>query len=170
MGKGRSMKANNIYTRCRQAAAEYDDRLKTRERASEELGCSVSMLADYELDIRAPQPEMILKMADRYGAPELVRYYCSSVCPLGRNNQVLPEFSDFDRVAIMLVSALKDSEYISDVILEIAADGEISDKEVRKLDMVRQAMNNISKAADSLKLFVAKHEASQNLNGKKNEK
>lgn len=51
MGKGRSMKANNIYTRCRQAAAEYDDRLKTRERASEELGCSVSMLADYELDI-----------------------------------------------------------------------------------------------------------------------
>lgn len=159
MGKGRSLKANNIYTQCRLSAAEYDDRLATRERASEELGCSVSMLAEYELGIRTPQPNMIIRMMDRYNAPELVCHYCANECLLGKNRITLPEFSDLDRITIKLVSALKESGDISDVILDVAADGKITANESRKIEMVCRAMENISKAASALQLYVAKQAA-----------
>lgn len=157
MGKGRSLKANNIYTRCRLEASKYDDRLATRECASEELNCSVSMLAEYELGIRAPQPDMILRMADRYKAPELVCHYCANECLLGKNRVVLPEFDDLDRVTIKLVNALKESNDIADIILDIANDGQITADEERKLNMINNALDNIVKAATALQLFVSKN-------------
>ena len=156
MGNGRKMKADNIYTRCRLEAAEYDDRLLTRERASEELGCSNSVLSDYELGIRVPQPYMVMRMVDRYRAPELLCYYCSNECVLGKDRYVFPEFSNLDRVTIKLVNALKQSNDISDVILDVAEDGKITANESRKMEMVTKAIDSIIKAANALQLFIAK--------------
>ena len=49
MGNDTMKAAGNIYFRCRKEAAKYNDKLNSRESASELLGVSVSSLADYEL-------------------------------------------------------------------------------------------------------------------------
>ena len=41
----------NIYLECRKKAAEYNEKLNSREAAAELLGVSVSTLANYELGI-----------------------------------------------------------------------------------------------------------------------
>lgn len=48
MGRDCSKASGNVYFEARKAAAEYDDRLYSREKAAELLGVSVSTLADYE--------------------------------------------------------------------------------------------------------------------------
>lgn len=57
-------------------AAEYDDRLSSREGAAESLGMSVSALADAELGLTKCMPvDKAVLMADRYNAssaPELL--------------------------------------------------------------------------------------------------
>lgn len=59
MEKGYTKVNDNIYFRSRKEAAMYDERLSSRERASELLGVSVSSLADYELGT-------LLKEAHKY--------------------------------------------------------------------------------------------------------
>lgn len=49
MANGCGKTNENIYFRCRKEAAKYDERLSSREGASELLGISVSSLSDYEL-------------------------------------------------------------------------------------------------------------------------
>ncbi len=49
MGKGSINENNNVYFKARKKAAAYNERLYSREGASELLGISVSTLADYEL-------------------------------------------------------------------------------------------------------------------------
>lgn len=49
MGKGPINENNNVYFKARKRAAAYNERLYSREGASELLGISVSTLADYEL-------------------------------------------------------------------------------------------------------------------------
>ena len=49
MGKGPMNENNNVYFKARKKAAAYNEKLYSREGASELLGISVSTLADYEL-------------------------------------------------------------------------------------------------------------------------
>lgn len=77
------MKTNeNIYFRCRKEAAKYNDKLNSRESASELLGVSVSSLADYELGNTKVVPvDKVVLMADLYNAPQLLNGYCARECP-----------------------------------------------------------------------------------------
>lgn len=49
MGRDATKAAGNPWYQARKKAAEYDDRLCSRESAAEQLGMSVSSLADAEL-------------------------------------------------------------------------------------------------------------------------
>ena len=51
MGRDATKAAGNPWYQARKKAAEYDDRLCSRESAAEQLGMSVSSLADAELGI-----------------------------------------------------------------------------------------------------------------------
>ena len=89
MGSNPTKAANNMYCKCRLAAAKYNDKLNSREGAAEMLGLSSSTLASYELDLTKVVPvESIMMMADVYNAPELKNWYCSNVCPLGAESKL----------------------------------------------------------------------------------
>ena len=51
MGSNPTKAANNMYCKCRLAAAKYNDKLNSREGAAEMLGLSSSTLASYELNL-----------------------------------------------------------------------------------------------------------------------
>ena len=83
MGKGPINENNNVYFKARKRAAVYNERLYSREGASELLGISVSTLADYELGNTKVVPvDKVVLMADLYNAPELITGYCMGECPV----------------------------------------------------------------------------------------
>lgn len=72
----------SIYFQCRKEAAKYNDRLSSREGASEMLNVSVSSLSNYELGLTPVPTDVVVRMADLYGAPELEACYCKNDCPI----------------------------------------------------------------------------------------
>lgn len=78
MGRDATKAAGNPWYQARKKAAEYDDRLCSRESAAEQLGMSVSSLADAELGNTKFMPvDKAVLMADRYNAPWLLNHYPS---------------------------------------------------------------------------------------------
>ena len=83
MGTNPTKAADNIYCKCRNEAAKYNDKLNSSEGAAELLGISASTLADSELGITKIIPaDAIWRMADLYNAPELRNHYCKYSCCL----------------------------------------------------------------------------------------
>ena len=72
------------YFSCRKDAAKYNDALNSRAGAAEKLNVSESSLRDYETGLTPVPVDVVVRMADLYGAPELQVAYCKNDCPIGR--------------------------------------------------------------------------------------
>ena len=103
MGRDATKAAGNPWYRARKKAAEYDDRLSSREGAAERLGMSVSSVADAELGLAKCMPvDKAVLMADLYNAPWLLNHYCLNECPIGCRQSISDEVLGIERVTVKL--------------------------------------------------------------------
>ena len=157
MGCSPTKAADNMYCKCRLAAAKYNDKLNSREGAAELLGLSPSTLAGYELNLTKVVPvESIALMADVYNAPELRRWYCSNVCPRGEDLPKI-ELSDLDRITVRTLATFRKLSDVKDSLLDITADGIISDDEKPQLDNIISTLKELSEVAQTLILWAEKN-------------
>ena len=107
MGRDAAKACENQCFRCRKEAAKYNDKLGSREGAAELLGVSVSSLADYELGNTKVIPvDKVVLMADIYNAPELMAWYCSSECLIGKSLEMpSPEIASVERTTCLLYTS-----------------------------------------------------------------
>lgn len=78
MPKSATKAAQNVFYLARMEAATCNDRLASREGASEEIGIDRTRLARIELGSLTPYPEEVLLMSEAYGAPQLANHYPST--------------------------------------------------------------------------------------------
>lgn len=150
------MKGNkNVYFHARKKASEYNERLSSREGAAEALGISISTLADYELGITKFVPvDKVVLMADLYNCPELKTGYCKYECPIGKNIPLATSVRGIEGIALRLVKEL-DFNNIKDIendLINIAADGVISEDEKPLLKMIIKKLDEVMIAISELKL------------------
>jgi len=158
MGLQPTKAADNVYCKARKEAAKYNDRLNSREGASELLGVSVSTLTDYELSITKIVPvDRVLAMAELYNAPEIKNHYCTQECPIGKSTVHKLEVMEFDRLALTLIAALRNISNVKESIIDIAADGVISDKEKPKLKEVLGMLDGIVIHTQELRMWAEKN-------------
>ena len=133
MGRDAAKACENQCFRCRKEAAKHNDKLGSREGAAELLGISVSSLADYELGNTKVIPvDKVVLMADIYNAPELMAWYCSSECLIGKSLEMpSPEIASVERTTMKLLKQLRqgDIEQVKERLIDITADGIISKDE-----------------------------------------
>lgn len=159
MPKTVSKAADNIYCKARLQAAKYNDAFKSREGASEHLGISKDALTKYELDLCKVIPcDVVVIMADAYNAPELLNHYCANECPIGNNNHVKElELKPIESVTLQMISILKRTEEAKVTLIDIAADGVITEDEVPKLNQVIECFDRLINSASELKLWAEKY-------------
>lgn len=163
MGRDATKAAGNPWYQARKKAAEYDDRLCSRESAAEQLGMSVSSLADAELGNTKFMPvDKAVLMADRYNAPWLLNHYCLNECPIGCRHSLSDEVVGIDRVTVKLLKSLKTEKLgdVKDTLLDIAADGKITEDEKPALQEVLAYLDDLAKTVSELKTIgeMALHE------------
>ena len=154
MGREARKAAGNPWYEARKKAAEYDDRLCSREGAAERLGMSVSAVADAELGLTKCMPvDKAVLMADLYNAPQLLNYYCLHECPIGCRHSISDEVVDIDRVTVKLLKGLRVDrlEEIKDSLLDIAEDGKITDDEKPELKEVLDYLDSLAKTVSEPK-------------------
>lgn len=119
MPKMATKAADNVFYKARIAAASWNDRLGSREGASEVTGIDRTRLANIELGTINPHPEEVLMLSDTYNAPELQNHFCSHLCPLGIGTISPIELEELERVTLQLISAMKSLPEVKDGIIDI---------------------------------------------------
>lgn len=145
----------NVYFAARKAAAMYNDKLYSREGASELLGLSPSTLADYELGNTKVVPvDKVVLMADLYNAPELKTGYCKNECPIGREMSLATKQKGIEGIALRLLKEFSPSKIdrISEELIDIAEDGIISEDERPRMREVLQSLDKLSEVISELKI------------------
>lgn len=155
MGKDSTKGNDNVYFRARKEAATYNERLFSREGAAELLGISVSTLADYELGNTKVVPvDKVVLMADLYNCPELKYGYCKFECPIGKQMPLATEAKGIEGIALRMIQKF-DPEGLSEMknsLVDIAADGIISDDEKPKLEAILRKLDDMAVVINEMKL------------------
>lgn len=123
----------------------------TREKASELLETiAPERIEKIENERTVPRPDEVLTMAEKYKRPSLCNYYCSRQCPIGE--QYVPQVPMRELSAIvleMLASLNKEKERL----IEITADGHISNDEIDDFIHIRKELERISVTVETLQLW-----------------
>ena len=149
MGRKSTKENKNIYQISRETAE------LTREAAAEKLTfISSDRIEKIENEKSNPHPDEILAMADCYKNPSLCNYYCSHECPIGQ--KYVPEVAakDLSVITLEMLSTLNTLSKEKDRLIDIAADGKITEDEIPDFKNIKENLENMSLAIDSLKLWV----------------
>ena len=153
MGK-KSVKENkNMYQQVR------DNLGMTRAAASDASGglLTESRIEKIESGALNAHPEDVVMMADAYNSPELCNYFCTNECQIGM--RYVPEVQtihDLPQITLELLSNLNSINRDKDRIIDITADGQISEEERKDFESFRQHLNDMSLAIETLKLWADK--------------
>ena len=138
----------NIYHKTREALH------LTRESASELLEfIAPERIERIENERCFPHPEEVLMMAKQYKQPDLCNYYCANQCPIGQ--QYVPEvkIKDLSQIVLEMLASLNAMNKRKDRLIEITADGMISDDELTDFIFIQQELERISITVETLQLW-----------------
>ena len=156
MGRGAIVAAGNPWYEARIKASEHNEKLSTREGASEILNMSVSALADTELGLSKRMPvEKAVIMAEAYGSPELLNYFCMHECPIGSRRSLAEVPVGIERATVEITKALRKEEVqgIKHRLQDIAADGEVSNDEIPALIEIIDDLQELAVIISKLELI-----------------
>lgn len=151
MGKISTKKDKNIYQRTREKLG------LTREKASEVLEViPPERIERIESDKFLPHPDEVMVMAQGYKVPHLCNYYCANQCPIGQEYVPEIKIKDLSQIVLEVLASLISLNKQKDRLIEITADGEISDEEVKDFIHIQEELEKISITVETLQLWVEK--------------
>ncbi len=158
MGKKSTKENKTIYQTTREELG------LTRDKASELLGClSSDRIEKIESEKSMAHPDEILAMAEGYKMPTLCNYYCSHECPIGE--KYVPEVSkrELSGIVLEMLASLNSMDRMKERLIEITADGEITEDEYEDFTRIQEELEKISISVESLQIWMettlAKREA-----------
>ncbi|MBR1478653.1 MAG: helix-turn-helix domain-containing protein [Lachnospiraceae bacterium] len=151
MGKKSTKENKNIYQLSR------EEQGLTREQASELMETvSADRIDKIEREVSLPHTDEVLAMAKAYKNPHLCNYFCSNECPIGQ--EYVPEVSvkDLSNIVLEVLANLNSVEKEKNRLIEIAADGQITEDEYSDFSIIKNKLEQISMSVNALKLWVDK--------------
>ena len=149
MGRKSIRENKNEYQLSREAAG------LTRSEAAELMEyVSESRIEKIESEKSEPHPDEIMAMAQAYKKPSLCNYYCSTQCPLGQERIAHVEIKDLSQITLEMLATLNNLNKEKDRLIEITADGVISNDEMADFSRIKHQLSQIARTADSLQLWI----------------
>ncbi|MBE5907895.1 MAG: helix-turn-helix domain-containing protein [Lachnospiraceae bacterium] len=149
MGRKSIRENKNEYQLSREAAG------LTRAEAAELMEyVSESRIEKIESEKSEPHPDEIMAMAQAYKKPSLCNYYCSTQCPLGQERIAHVEIKDLSQITLEMLATLNNLNKEKDRLIEITADGVISNDEMADFSRIKHQLSQIARTADSLQLWI----------------
>lgn len=112
-------------------------------------------------------PEEVLLLAEIYGEPTLCNQYCARECPIGKKYVPEVKVKDLTQIVLEMLSSLNSMKKSQERLIEITADGEISDDEIQDFVYIQKELERISVTVETLQLWVEQMLADEKINLKK---
>ena len=100
-----------------------------------------------------PHPDEVLTMADKYKQPGLCNYYCANQCPIGQEYVPEVKIKDLSQIILEMLASLNSMNRRKERLIEITADGVIRDDELEDFIYIREELERISIAVETLQLW-----------------
>ena len=128
-----------------------------REKASDLLGTiPAERIEKIENEKSLPHPDEVLVMSQKYKKPSLCNYFCSNDCPIGREYVPEVQIKELSAIVIEMLASLNSVNKTRDRLIEIAADGVISDDEIDDFIQIQNELERISITVETLQLWAEK--------------
>lgn len=153
MGKRSVKDDKNIY----QLAREEVNMTRAGVSDATDGALSESRLEKIESGTLNAHPEDVMLMAQAYKKPELCNYFCTKECQIGK--KYVPEVKtihSLPQITMELLSKLNGLSKDRDRIIDITADGKITENEMEDFKVFREHLSEMSLAIESLKLWADK--------------
>lgn len=158
MGRKSTKENKNIYQTSR------ENMNYSREAAAEKLGfLSSDRIEKIENEKSLPHPEEVLAMADCYRNPFLCNYFCSHECPIGREYVPEIQVKELSQITLEMLATLNKLSHEKERLIEITVDGELSQDELPDFLKIKEELEKMALAIDSLNLWVDRTIASGKL-------
>lgn len=126
----------------------------TREGASEAIGfMSEDRIERVESGKSLAHPDEIMAMSEAYRDPLLCNRFCSGVCPIGKKYIARLESKSLGQITLESVAAINMLEKYKARMIEIAADGKLSEDELDDFGEILSLLRDISKASKQLEII-----------------
>ena len=126
----------------------------TREKASELLETIMpERIEKIESEKSMPHPDEVLIMAEKYKRPSLCNHYCSTQCPIGQQYVPNIKIKDLSQIVLEMLASLNAVQRQTDRLIEITADGEVSDEELVDFVTIQKGLERISITVETLQLW-----------------
>ena len=93
-------------------------------------------------------------MARVYKKPILCNHYCSKGCPIGKEYVPEIEVKELAQITLEMLASLNSVDKEKNRLIEITADGVLSEDEYEDFAMIQEKLEKISITADALQLWV----------------
>lgn len=149
MGKKSIRENKNIYQLTRESLD------LTREKASELLDTiSADRIEKIESGKSIAHPDEVMTMANCYKNPNLCNHFCSQECPIGIHYVPRIEPKILSQIVLEMLASLDSINNKKSRLIEITADGKISDDELSDFLEIQKELEQISVTVESLQLWV----------------
>ena len=153
MGRRSTKPDKNIYQLAREAAG------LTREKASEKMaGISDDRIEKIESGKVQIRPDEVLQMSRCYKKPELCNLYCSGECAIGIEQVPPIREKDLPTIALEILSVMRALEKEKELLIDIAADGRITQDEISDFETIRSHLQSLSGTVGSLNMWLLKQQ------------
>ena len=126
----------------------------TREKASELLETiAPERIEKIENERTVPRPDEVLTMAEKYKRPSLCNYYCSRQCPIGEQYVPQVPMRELSAIVLEMLASLNAMNKEKERLIEITADGHISNDEIDDFIHIRKELERISVTVETLQLW-----------------
>ena len=141
----------NIYHRTRES-------LKLTREAAGQLLQSIppARIEKIENERSLPHPDEVLVMAEKYRQPSLCNYYCANQCPIGQEYVPEIKIKDLSQIVLEMLASLNAMNKRKDRLIEITADGTISEDELEDFIFIQEELERISITVETLQLWSEK--------------
>ena len=126
----------------------------SRDKASEILGwISAERLEKIENEKSVAHPDEILTMSVAYKNPRLCNHYCANQCPIGQEYVPEIKIKDLSQIVLEMLASLNSVRKRQERLIEITADGEITNDEVEDFVHIQEELERISITVETLQLW-----------------
>ena len=89
-------------------------------------------------------------------SPDLCNYYCANQCPIGQEYVPEVKIKDLSQIVLEMLASLNAMNKRKDRLIEITADGKISDDELEDFLYIQEELERISITVETLQLWAEK--------------
>ena len=100
-----------------------------------------------------PTPDQVYFMSQAYGKPDLLNYYCTEMCYIGKQTGKKIPLKDLEKIVLETIASLNALNRSKDKLIEIAADGVIDNDELHDFILIQNQLDKIALTVSALQLW-----------------